>query len=152
MIDHEHALKMAKMALLIDPDNRVAAAYLDMRKQLADAIRTLAPAQSGRGEPASTLLPGLERNAKSKEQLMKRMVDAFLCWPLPSTFAPDCGISFDGSWVDARGALCSWPIGTNLFTAREAQLMVEHMFAVADTAISEVAEISRLNGEGSDHE
>ena len=61
MIDHEHALKMAKMALLIDPDNRVAAAYLDMLKQLADAIRTLAPAQSGRGEPVSPLLPGLER-------------------------------------------------------------------------------------------
>ena len=78
-----------------------------------------------------------DQDATPREQLMKKMVDAFLSWPLPSTFAPDCGISFDGSWVDARGALVSWPIGTNLFTAREAQLMVEHMFAVADAAMSE---------------
>ena len=85
--------------------------------------------------PTNAAPPQDALDAKPREQLMKQMVDAFLSWPLPSTFAPDCGISFDGSWVDARGALVSWPIGTNLFTAREAQLMVEHMFAVADAAM-----------------
>ena len=75
-----------------------------------------------------------------REQLIKHMVNAFLCWRLPNTFSPDCGISFDGSWVALEANRAPWPIGTNLFTAHEAQQMVEHMFAVADAAIDAAKE------------
>jgi hypothetical protein len=56
------------------------------------------------------------------------MVNRFLCWPLPKTFAPDCGISFKHE-PDARGYAPSWPIGTNLFTADEAKAMFLHCLA-----------------------
>jgi hypothetical protein len=56
------------------------------------------------------------------------LVDRFLSWPLPKSFAPDCGISFDGRKADqfnphGKG----WPIGTNLFTADEARQMIEYL-------------------------
>lgn len=54
------------------------------------------------------------------------MVDRFLGWPLPRTFAPDCGISFDGRKDDEWNKGKTWPIGTNLFTADEARQMFEH--------------------------
>jgi hypothetical protein len=62
-------------------------------------------------------------------KITDEMVTRFLGWPLPKSFAPDCGISFDGrkpdQWnPDGKG----WPIGTNLFTADEARQMLEHIF------------------------
>jgi len=60
------------------------------------------------------------------DDLVKRIVDRFLCWRLPDTFNPDCHISFDKS-PDARGNPITWPIGTNLFCADEAKAMVEHI-------------------------
>jgi hypothetical protein len=58
---------------------------------------------------------------------VKQMVDRFLGWPLPKTFSPDCGISFDGRGPDARGYAGSWPIGTNLLNAEEARAMFEYV-------------------------
>lgn len=60
------------------------------------------------------------------------MVDRFLCWPLPKTFAPDCGISFDGRKDDEwnKNKNKTWPVGTNLFTADEARAMFEHALGV----------------------
>jgi hypothetical protein len=55
------------------------------------------------------------------DEQIKHMVDRFLCWNLPETFRPDCGISFQ------RLHLQNGPIGTNLFTAVEAEVMVRHM-------------------------
>lgn len=55
-----------------------------------------------------------------------KMVDRFLSWQLPKDFAPDCGISFK-STMDAKGYAPTWPVGTNLFTAEQARVMIEHM-------------------------
>lgn len=56
------------------------------------------------------------------------MVNRFLGWPLPKTFGPDCGISFDGRKDDEFNKNKTWPVGTNLFTADEAKAMFEHCF------------------------
>lgn len=62
------------------------------------------------------------------------LVNRFLGWKLPQTFAPDAGISFvppaHKEW---------WPIGTNLLTADEAKAMFEYVLAgstVEDTNVS----------------
>jgi hypothetical protein len=65
------------------------------------------------------------------EDQIKRMVDRFLCWRLPDDFSPDCGIHFD---AEAPTKLHSAnrryePVGTNLFTAHQAEAMVRHMLA-----------------------
>jgi hypothetical protein len=54
------------------------------------------------------------------------MVNRFLGWKLPQTFAPDCGITFT-----RPSNLEWWPIGTNLFTAVEAKAMFEHCLKYA---------------------
>ncbi len=54
------------------------------------------------------------------------MVNRFLGWPLPKTFGPDCGITFDGRKDDEFNKNKTWPIGTNLFTADEAKAMFEY--------------------------
>lgn len=60
------------------------------------------------------------------EAQIKHMVDRFLMWRLPRDFNPDCGISFDNG--EAYGARRE-PVGTNLFSATEADAMVRHMLA-----------------------
>jgi hypothetical protein len=65
-------------------------------------------------------------------ELIDKLVDRFLSWPLPKTFAPDCGISFDGRKPDQWNPNKGWPIGTNLFTADEARAMFEHVLADTD--------------------
>lgn len=63
----------------------------------------------------------------TSEQI-KHMVDSFLGWKLPADFAPDDGISFDpvinaGHPFESRRE----PVGTNLFTATQAEAMVRYM-------------------------
>ena len=58
-------------------------------------------------------------------KVTKEMIDRFLGWPLPKTFAPDCGISFDGRKPDQWNPARTWPVGTNLFSADEARQMLE---------------------------
>lgn len=55
-----------------------------------------------------------------EKKMIDKMVDRFLCWELPSTFAPDGGISFDRSGHKYE------PLGTNLFTAEQAKQMFLH--------------------------
>lgn len=62
-------------------------------------------------------------------QVTDEMVSRFIGWPLPKTFAPDCGISFDGRKDDEWNKNKTWPIGTNLLTAIEARAMLEHVLA-----------------------
>ncbi len=50
---------------------------------------------------------------------VKKLVDRFLQWKLPEDFMPDGGIMFD--------SVGHTPIGTNLFTATQADAMVRHM-------------------------
>lgn len=59
---------------------------------------------------------------------IKQMVDRFLAWKLPTDFAPDCGISFER--VSCQGTPHEFhraPVGTNLFTAAQAEQMIRHM-------------------------
>lgn len=62
------------------------------------------------------------------EDQIKHMVDRFLNWKLPPDFRPDAGISFKAEYNENT----PWPakhepVGTNLFTATQADAMVRHM-------------------------
>ena len=59
-------------------------------------------------------------------EIIKEVVNRFLGWKLPKDFNPDCGISFDEKHE---------PVGTNLFTATQAEEMVR--FILTDTLLSE---------------
>lgn len=65
--------------------------------------------------------PAAKGNAPAVD--IEQMVNRFLGWKLPQTFAPDCGILFKQVYAD------SWPTGTNLFHAGEAKAMFEHCLA-----------------------
>ncbi len=62
---------------------------------------------------------------------LKALVDKFLCWKLPQHFAPDCGISFDGRKDDEWNKNKTWPTGTNLFTADQAEAMLRDIGVAA---------------------
>lgn len=59
------------------------------------------------------------------EELVKQMVDRFLGWKLPKDFSPDCHIHFDREAADAF--VESWPTGTNLLSAPQAEAMFRHV-------------------------
>jgi hypothetical protein len=64
------------------------------------------------------------------DEQINQMVQRFLSWKLPASFNPDNGIIFDpiinlGTEHQTRRE----PVGTNLFTAVEAEAMVRHMVA-----------------------
>lgn len=61
-----------------------------------------------------------------KIEVTAEMVSRFLCMPLPRTFSPDGGISFDRR-KDQWNPNPSWPVGTNLFTAEETKAILEHV-------------------------
>jgi len=61
------------------------------------------------------------------DDLVKEMVDRFLCWKLPNDFVPDAGISF---LPMGEHASHFWPIGTNLLHAGQAEDMVRHMLGL----------------------
>ncbi len=76
---------------------------------------------------------------------IKAMVKQFLSWQLPADFSPDGGISF----TPALGA----PVGTNLFTATQADAMVRHMLGCLDcdptkAALDQAREEGRLEVAG----
>lgn len=64
-----------------------------------------------------------------KDVQIKHMVNRFLAWKLPADFSPDGGISFDrepfnkGTPRERKHE----PVGTNVFTAAQAEAMVRHM-------------------------
>lgn len=65
-----------------------------------------------------------------RDEWVSCLVQRFLGWPLPKTFSPDCGISFDGRKDDEFNKGKTWPVGTNLLTAVEARAMFEHALGV----------------------
>lgn len=73
--------------------------------------------------------PAQDRPGLTDAQI-KTMVDRFLMWRLPTeTFSPDCGISF-AHYTGEEGNPYrqeNKPVGTNLFSATEAEAMVRHM-------------------------
>lgn len=59
---------------------------------------------------------------------IKHMVNRFLGWKLPADFNPDAGISFKAEYNEhSAHPMRHEPIGTNLFTAIQADAMVRHM-------------------------
>ena len=66
-----------------------------------------------------------------------QLVNRFLGWKLPQTFAPDCGISFKQIAPD------SWPIGTNLFNAVEAMNMFSHCLDGVSVKAEQTASIEQ---------
>ena len=59
---------------------------------------------------------------------IKHMVDRFLSWKLPKDFWPDGGIEFHRIHSGHDGLPVPFePVGTNLFTANQAESMVRHM-------------------------
>lgn len=63
----------------------------------------------------------------SSEQL-KYMVDRFLTWKLPDTFNPDGGITFKKTYNEHLPVPSQHvPVGTNLFSAVEAEQMILHL-------------------------
>ena len=69
----------------------------------------------------------------TQAEVVKIMVDRFLCWKLPESFYPDAGIQFD-----RRNAYEGphWPIGTNLLTAEQAAEMVRHMLGLSNAGVT----------------
>lgn len=65
------------------------------------------------------------------EELIRRMVNRFLSWPLPEDFSPDGGIIFERSYelsVDGEThQYRRYPSGTNLLHAAQAEALVRHM-------------------------
>ncbi|WKL16560.1 hypothetical protein QYQ99_03115 [Comamonas testosteroni] len=57
----------------------------------------------------------------SKIAITEQMVGRFLSWPLPTDFAPDCGITFTRSPHAGMN-----PTGTNLLHFGQAKAMLEH--------------------------
>lgn len=65
---------------------------------------------------------------KITDEQIKHMVDRFLNWRLPEHFNPDCGISFKAEYNQNTPYPAKHePVGTNLFTAEQAEQMIRHM-------------------------
>lgn len=73
------------------------------------------------------------------EEQIKHMVDRFLSWDLPADFYPDGGISFTPS-------SSSWPTGTNVLDATQAEAMIRHMVKGLDLA-QDNSVIEKMAGE-----
>jgi hypothetical protein len=83
-----------------------------------------------------------EYAASPRAELIKKMVERFLSWKLPGSFAPDGGISFSREWC--MHSKC-WPVGTNLFTSDEARAMFEFAMGPGSAFISkDRLEVKRL--------
>ena len=68
---------------------------------------------------------------KTTDDLVKQMVDRFLCWKLPEDFCPDAGISFKAEYNENTAyPMKHEPIGTNLFNAEQAEQMVKYMLGL----------------------
>jgi hypothetical protein len=70
----------------------------------------------------------LKDNPMTDDQI-KHMVNRFLGWRLPENFQPDAGISFNPEYNVAQGKPPAryQPIGTNLFTADQAEAMIRYL-------------------------
>jgi len=74
-----------------------------------------------------------------KMELIKIAVNRFLGWKLPDDFSPDGGISFKKGQFDT--------IGTNLFTAQQAQEMFEYVLDTNILAEAEAAVVGDYDAE-----
>ena len=76
------------------------------------------------------------------DDLVKEMVNRFLCWKLPRDFHPDAGIRFDPEYNVEYMAMQGLPPsihepqGTNLFHAGQAEEMVRHMLGLPNVKLT----------------
>ena len=71
---------------------------------------------------------------ENKKLVIEEIVQRFLSWKLPKDFCPDGGISFKpGNSQQDTYENSGWPVGTNLFDARQAKEMIMHILNVQDT-------------------
>ena len=88
----------------------------------------------------ATELKIFKMTIKPTDDQVKKMVDRFLCWPLPKDFSPDGGVTFDrrvNLIVNGKLKECDrgdapsgyWPVGTNLLTADQAKEMIEYLLS-----------------------
>lgn len=61
------------------------------------------------------------------DAVVKHMVNRFLGWRLPKPWNPDNGISYARPNYAHPPADHDWPVGTNLFSATDAEAMVRYM-------------------------
>lgn len=93
-------------------------------------LRAAAQALREQGGRIATLVTALEPFAEeaATDEQIKHMVGRFLCWKLPEDFNPDGGVSFKPFMNAITGRPYEgMPVGTNLFTAVQAEAMVRHM-------------------------
>ena len=68
------------------------------------------------------------------EEQIKHMVSRFLGWKLPDDFNPDAGISFKPDYNEHTEYPAKHePVGTNLFSATQAEEMIRHMLSELPT-------------------
>lgn len=116
-------------------------AYINISQRPANAVDVIVTVRAvGENDASSIILDRVQAVALAHDILrhyraptpdVKVAVDRFLGWPIPKTFSPDCGISFDGRKDDEWNKNKPWPIGTNLLNADEARAMFEHALARA---------------------
>lgn len=86
--------------------------------------RMMEIAHAWRGGKSFTLP---ESGPETGTDVVKHMVDRFLCWRLPKPWNPDGGISYQRPNYAHPPADHDWPVGTNLFDADQATAMVHFM-------------------------
>ena len=68
---------------------------------------------------------GSGRKVKIMDAIIQRIANKVLCWKLPKTFRPDCGISFQPKHSIGTPYESEYePTGTNLLDAKEAEDMI----------------------------
>lgn len=103
-------------------------------------------------EQAVSLAHDMLRHYRAPTPEVKVMVDRFLGWPIPTSFSPDCGISFDGRKDDEWNKNKTWPVGTNLLNAEEARAMFEHVLPRDATESIATGQASRRQRAGDEKE
>ncbi len=93
------------------------AVHVDDEKHIANLEQQLAAAQAEIAE--------LKR---VPDNCIRDMVDRFLGWKIPADFYPDCGVKFEPTELQKTG-VHSWPVGTNLFHAKQAEEMLGYVAA-----------------------
>lgn len=77
---------------------------------------------------AAMLAFATETPASAGPDQVQHMVSRFLQWKLPANFAPDAGINFKAEFNEGTAhPMRHEPVGTNLFTAVQAEGMVRFM-------------------------
>lgn len=105
-----------------------------------DGYKSFSPAKAF--EEGYTLVPGAPAESVPASVVTDEMVNRFLAWKLPDDFNPDGHIVLESS-SHFLGA--TWPIGTNLFSARQARAMLEHILQPPAAARNDHLEAAALH-------